>query len=178
MTISAVWEELVKGEIPDPSRASWFVFWNVKLESFYVPSGYDTDQGSWPSLINRNWLEVRQEIQPRLYWGFCTNCRRKWKKVTNYLACSPRVGGQPCPLYGVRVGVYPVAWLKGSLRWFAHPFGGVGWRGHVQSLLLLPIPIFCSWLFRKGSWVFCLFVSFGPEFAQLHMYTVFFLSLI
>ena len=36
-----------------------------------------TDQGSWPSSINRNWLEVRQEIQARHYWGPC--CSR-WER--------------------------------------------------------------------------------------------------
>ena len=33
--------------------------------------GNDTDQGFWPSPINRNWPETRQEIQARLYWGPC-----------------------------------------------------------------------------------------------------------
>ena len=30
-----------------------------------------TTQGSWPSPVNRNWLEARQEIEARLYWGLC-----------------------------------------------------------------------------------------------------------
>lgn len=30
-----------------------------------------TIEGSWPSPINRNWLEVKQEIQARVFWDLC-----------------------------------------------------------------------------------------------------------
>ena len=43
----------------------------------------DTSQGSWPSLIDRNWLEARQEIQARLYWGLC--CSRGEQEQTKCL---------------------------------------------------------------------------------------------
>ena len=44
-------------------RGSLLIF---KVQYCYKP-------GSWPSLVNRNWWEARQEIQARLYWGsYCT----------------------------------------------------------------------------------------------------------
>ena len=47
-----------------------------------------TDQGSWSSLINRNWQEARQETQARLY---CYS--RVWAKTSSdSLACSPTGG--------------------------------------------------------------------------------------
>ena len=65
-----------------------------------------TDQGSWPSPINRNWLEARQEIQPRLYW-WSLLYSGKPEQVTGSLACSLPEGGLPCSLHWVRVGVCP-----------------------------------------------------------------------
>ena len=70
--------------------------------------GNDTDQGSWPSPINRNWLQTRQEIQARLYWGPCCS-RGEWEQVTGSLACSfPGRGGRSGSLYVVRVTVWSV----------------------------------------------------------------------
>ena len=55
-------------------------------------SGSDNDQGSWPSPINRNWSEARQEIQARFYWGPCCN-NGEWEPTTCSPACSLPEGG-------------------------------------------------------------------------------------
>lgn len=44
-----------------------------------------------------------------------------------------------------------------QLRWSAYTFSGFECRGHVQIL-------FCSWLFRSGSWAFSLFVPCSKFF--------------
>lgn len=59
----------------------------------------DPDQGSWPSPTNTNGLEVRQEIQVRLYWGSCRS-RREQKQVTGFPACSPGRGDELVPSMG------------------------------------------------------------------------------
>ena len=59
--------------------------------------------------------------------------------------------------------VCPGVWLKGWLRWIPHPSGGVECRGHVHYPTFAPNPLLL--LLRSGSWVFGLFVSFGPKFA-------------
>ena len=93
--------------------------------------GNDTDQGSWPSPINRHWLETRQEIQARLYWG--PRCsREEWEQVTGSLACSfPERGGRSGSLCVVRVTVCPGVCSERYPRCFAHPLGGVVCRGHM-----------------------------------------------
>ena len=57
-----------------------------------------TDQGPWPSSINRNLLEARQEIQARLYWGPCSS-RGEQKQVKVSLARSPRRGAGWFPIW-------------------------------------------------------------------------------
>ena len=108
-------------------------------------SGPDTDQGSWPPLINRNSPETRQEIQGRLYGGPC--CRREEREQATrplvYLLAESRVG------LGSGLG-----W--GQLRHFAHPPASAVGRRHNQC--------FCSWLFRSGSRHFWSFCIFSPEF--------------
>ena len=39
--------------------------------------GIDTEQRSWCSPINSNWLEARKEIQTRLYWGSWSSSREQ-----------------------------------------------------------------------------------------------------
>ena len=56
------------------------------------------------------------------------------------------------------------------------PLCGVECSGLAQHPVLLPTPSFCSQLFRNGSWDFCLFVSFGPEFAPTAHASLFSLS--
>ena len=50
---------------------------------------------------------------------------------------------------------------RGGLRWFAHPLVVSCAGGMRSTLLFLPTPCFCSWLFRSGSWVFgfCMLLS-------------------
>ena len=76
---------------------------------------------------------------------------------TNMFPCSLAEWGA-LVAYGVRVraglGVPPKGWL----RWLAHPFGGVESRGHVEvHCFCSQHPVFCSRLFRSGSWSFCSF---------------------
>ena len=76
---------------------------------------------------------------------------------TNMSPCSLAEWGELVP-YGVRVeaglGVPPKGWL----RWLAHTFGGVECRGHVEvPCFCSRHPVFCSGLFRSGSWSFCSF---------------------
>lgn len=74
-----------------------------------------------------------------------------------------RVGKHP--LYGVRVGVRLEGWPGGcSPLWC--------WvLRHAQHAVFLPTPSFCSWLFRNGSWDFCLLVQ---NLSQLHMHCYFY----
>ena len=60
---------------------------SVSMAGIVWGTDCDTDQGSWLSPTNRNWLEVRQEIQARLYWGPCCS-RWEWEQVTISSACS------------------------------------------------------------------------------------------
>ena len=70
--------------------------------------------------------------------------------------------GQAWSLHGVRVG------LEGWLRCFAHPLGGGVYKGACT------VPGFCSRLFRCGSWVFGLFVSFIQNLPLVQMHAVIF----
>ena len=78
--------------------------------------------------------------------------------------------GHPGSLYGVKVGACPGVRPEGWLWWFAHPFGGLVCRGHVQD------PAFCSrsFVLAPGSsemaLVLCgFFVECAPT-AQAHSY--------
>ena len=81
-----------------------------------------------------------------------------WEQTTGSLDCLLPEGGegQACFLCGVRVGVCPPVRPEGWLRCFVHSVGGGVCRGLVQYR-------FCSGLFRCGSWVFGLSVSFGSR---------------
>ena len=107
-------------------------------------SSLDTDQGSWPSPINRNWLEARQGIQARLYWGPCCSSQ-EWKQGTVSLSWSWRG-------IGVRPGVQP----EGGLGGFPTPLVVLGVRGMPSTLLLLPV--LQKW--QVGFfWSFCILLS-------------------
>ena len=58
-------------------------------------------------------------------------------------------------------GVGPERWL----RWFAHPFGGVVCRGHVQYPAFALHPVFVPGSSEVAVGFFGLFVSCCPEFA-------------
>ena len=126
---------------------------------YYYPS---TNQSPCPSPLNRNWLEARQDIQVRLYGGFCTSCRREWKQVTGFL--------HPTPGWE-QVEVCPGIRLEGWLRQFALPLGG----GMCSTLILLLTPSFCSQLFRNDCWVFLSFLYLlAQNLPQLCMHSVIF----
>ena len=119
-----------------------------------------TNQGSWPSPVNRNWLEARQEIQARLYWGsYC--CRRGWgeqKQVTSSLVRSPR-WGKLVPYMGW--GQWCVQWSgrRGGLGSLPTPL--VVWcaGGMLSTLLFLPTPVFAPSSSEVAVGFFGLFVS-------------------
>ena len=71
--------------------------WVHSLASFH------TNWGSRPSSTDRNWLEARQEIQARFYWGPCCSSR-KGEQVAISLAHPLPKAGWTCSLYGVRIG--------------------------------------------------------------------------
>ena len=64
-----------------------FVFTHIR--SFTNICRIDTDQGSWPSLINRNWLEASQEIQAPLLGPLL---QHGGVKTSNRFSCSLPVG--------------------------------------------------------------------------------------
>ena len=76
------------------------------------------------------------------------------------------VGGEPCSLYGVRVGVCPVVGSEEWLRWFAHPLSGGVCRGHAQY------PAFAAGS-SKVAVGFLVFVSFVQNLPQLCMHIIF-----
>ena len=119
-----------------------------------------TDRGSWPSSINRNWLEARQESQVRLYWGLCCS-RGKWEQTTDSLACLLPVRGASLFLIQNKSSSIRGVFKGQGLRWFAYPLGGVVCKG----VIFLPTPCYCSRLFKSVAIrFFRLFVSFGPQF--------------
>ena len=134
----------------------------------------DKQWSSWPSPINRNWLEPRQEIHTRLYWS--PSCSREEQEQTTFsLACS---------LLERRVSLFLIwseSWgvSKTSLE---ECFGGLPilwgyWVQRTRSVLCFcsPNPAFCSKLFRCGSWFFVLsFVSFCSNLPQPCMHTAIF----
>ena len=89
----------------------------------------------WPgflaSLINRNWSKTRQKVQARLSWGPC--CSSGGGRTKNKFLCSLPRERWADSLHGVRVGMCPEVRLEGWFQWFAHSFGAIVCRGHVQS---------------------------------------------
>ena len=86
-------------------------------------------------------------------------------KTNNSFFCLLPEWGQAGSSYEVCPGVSPEGWL----RWFAHSFGGDECRGHAQYSSFTPnVLLFCSQLFRNGSWVFGLFISCGPRYICPH----------
>ena len=80
-------------------------------------------QGSWPSPVNRTWLEARQEIQARLYWGLWCSRGNENKRQVSLLA--PWVGGKLVSYMGWGynvpkgcsrggIGVFPPLWCWGQ----------------------------------------------------------------
>ena len=120
--------------------------------------------------LPQSFLEARQEIQARLYWGPAAVARGGSTNSFPWLLahCSllpERV--QACSLYGVRVGMCPGVRLEGWLRCFAHLFSGGVCRGH--ELLLQALQ----------KWQLGFLVSlylWGPDFAPTEYACHYFLS--
>ena len=118
----------------------------------------------WPgflaSLINRNWSEVRWEIQVRLCWGsWCS--RREWEQ-SPARSCWVGMEWGGGGARGRAVSVF-LTWHKGR-------GGSRGWARGAAWVVCPPLPCccvqaacavfcFCSQLFRSGSrafWSFCI----------------------
>ena len=122
--------------------------------SFPAPSV--TNQSSWPPPINRNWLEVRQEIQARLSWGPAA-AEGSENKQQVPLPAPSLSGAELAPYGGWGWGcVQRVA--DGWLRWCAP----LRWRCRQEAGTEF---CFCSRLFNSGSWVFWSLCIFCPETA-------------
>ena len=151
------------------------LYFFLLLSSSCVWSSIDTEQGSWSSPINRNWLEARQEIQARLYWSPCIICRREREQVTGSLTHSLPGARGAHSIYGVKVGVCPGVGPEGWLRWFAHPFVVLSAGGHAQYPAFATntqflLPALQKW--QLGFLSFCIFWILNLP--QLHRHTVIF----
>ena len=114
-----------------------------------------TDQGFWPpqKLIRGQARNSGNALLGSLL-------QQEGAKTNNSFFCLLPEWGQAGSSYEVCPGVSPEGWL----RWFAHSFGGGECRGHAQYSSFTPnVLLFCSQLFRNGSWVFGLFISCGPR---------------
>ena len=83
-------------------------------------------------------------------------------KISNRLPCSLPEAGHAGSFYGVRVGGVSRGWAGGGLGDLPTLLVVWGAEGMCSTLLLLQTPGFGSQLFRRGSWVFGLFVSCCP----------------
>jgi len=122
------------------NKAKYLFFVTENLLSILLSACYQL--GSWPSAINRSWLEARQEIQARLCFDLCCSGGGEDKQVS--FACSFRKEGQGGSLLGMRVRV-----SRGQrrwLRWSAHlSGGGVCIRG---TCFCSQYPVFAPWWLR------------------------------
>ena len=104
-------------------------------------SRYDTDQGSWPSPINRNWLGARPDIQARLWDPCCSSGEQE--QATGSLLDPSWVGPSLFLVWG-DIRVCPRVRLEWSV-------GGLPTPSGIQGTCA--VHCFCSWLFRIGCWV-------------------------
>lgn len=65
-------------------------------------ASFHTDQVSWPSSTDRNWLEARLEIQARFNWG--PLLQEQEGRTAGSLARPLPKAGWTCSLYGIRIG--------------------------------------------------------------------------
>ena len=142
----------------------------VHHRKFPMPPGHPDPQGqekcfrlfcvlprSSTSAVNRNWLEDRQKIQTRLYWGPCCTSG-EWEQGTWSLACLLPKWVRAGFLYRVRLSVGPGVRSKRCFGCFAQPLMALS-TGGMHSTLLLRSAL------QKGQLSFFgLFVS-CPEFA-------------
>ena len=114
--------------------------------------------GFLASLINRNWSEARQEIQPRFIGAPASEGRRR----NNRFPCLfSYCGEQASSLYGQRVGCVSRGQAGGPPWVFCPPLRLCNVQGACRVSTLL-----CSKLFRSGCWAFWSLCIFCLEFAQ------------
>ena len=118
--------------------------------------GFSIRQGSWPSPVNRTWLEARQEIQARLYWGLWCSRGNENKRQVSLLA--PWVGGKLVSYTGWGYNVSKGC-PRGGLGVFPTPLVLLSAEGMLSTVLwLLTLGRYCFWVFLQSA-IFC------PEFA-------------
>ena len=103
--------------------------WRVETwKSEHIPSWCRVviKQGSWPSPVNRNWLESR-EAQTRPYGALLQQAGSRASG-----------SGEACSLYGGIGRSMARGMWEWWLRCFAHPSGGVECRGHTQYPAFAP----------------------------------------
>ena len=100
-----------------------------------------TNQGSWPSSINRQWLETRWETQDRLCWGPDEAGGLRTDNRPRSCSLAEEGSGEPASYTGYRQGVSGV-WPEGWPRCSARPSGGALCRGHARYPAAAPIPYF------------------------------------
>ena len=158
------------------SILAWEIPWTEEVGGLQQSMG---SQKSWTQLSNettitglltfpnqQNWLETRQEIQARFYWGPCCSRRENQNKQHfPLLVCSPSRGKLLLYLRGGQWCVWGSSW-RGGLGVLPTPQVVVCAGGMCSTLLSLPTPCFCSRLLKSGNWVvWSLCILLGPEFA-------------
>lgn len=121
--------------------------------------------------VNRTWLQARQEIQAKLYWGLWYSRGNENKRQVSLLA--PWVGGKLVSYmrwgYSVSKG-----YSKGGVGVFPTPLVVFRAEGMHSTQLLLLIPYFSSRFFRRGSMVFLKSLSI---FLKKYLFTYLFIWL-
>ena len=113
-----------------------------------IMTGDHAGQGSWPSPMKRNWLEARQEIQARLYWGPCCS-RGEQEQTTGSLTCWLPEGGTSLFLIWSK-GRDVSRGQAGGVAWVvSHPLGDVVLRGHAQYPAFTSDPLLLLEAFQK-----------------------------
>ena len=116
------------------SKALWRMKETVPKD--YTLYDSDTNQGSWPSAISRNWSEAKLKIQARSYWGPC--CSGGCENKQQFPLFAHLLSGQACSLCRIEVVVC---------------VQGTDWRGGfgvlltplvVVSVETCAVPRFCS----------------------------------
>ena len=111
------------------------------------------------SAVNKNWLEDRQEIQARFYWGPCCTSG-EWEQGTRSLVCLLPEWVQAGFLYRVRLSVGSGLRPKGWFRCFAQPL--VVLSTEVMCSILLLLPTLQKWQLRFFG-LFCVMSRICPN---------------
>ena len=154
-------EHSVKVNKPHTKSITIIIFKRT-MEERIIRETTVANQSSWPSSINRNWLETRQEIQARL-WS-------RWAENKQQAPLLPLAEGGPGELASSMGEGRGVQGLAGGCWLGVLPALLLLWAGGALStLLLLPLPMLLLALqkWRRGCFLvffFLVFLRFCPEF--------------